>query len=79
MRPQITEHLDPLAGQLAAYLLEGKEQAQAGAVLRLGREQREDRVQDVLDRARGAALSADGSQLGSKPLPVAGRRRGKGL
>lgn len=25
MRPQVTEQLDPLAGQLSAYLLEGEE------------------------------------------------------
>jgi hypothetical protein len=56
MRPYVTEHLDPLADQLAAYLLEGEEQAQVGAVLRLRREQREDRIEDVLDRARGVAL-----------------------
>lgn len=64
MRPQVAEHLDPLAGQLAAYLLEGKEQAQVGAVVLPWGEQREDRVEDVLDRACGVALDVRQQVLG---------------
>jgi hypothetical protein len=76
MRPQVAEHLDPLAGQLAAYLLEGKEQAQVGAVLRLRREQREDRVENVLDRTRGVALDVRQQLLALPVLRALGVDRG---
>jgi hypothetical protein len=66
------------AGQLAAYLLEGKEQAQVGAVLRPGREQREDRIEDVLDRACGVALDVRQQVLGLPVLLALGVERGPG-
>jgi hypothetical protein len=76
MRPQVTEQLDPLAGQLAAHLLEGEEQAQVGAVLRLGREQVEHRIQDVPDRAGGVALDVRQQMLGLAVLLALGVDRG---
>ena len=76
MCPQVAEHLGPLAGQLAAYLLEGKEQAQVGAVLRPRGEQREDRVEDVLDRPCGVALDVREQMLGLPVLRAFGVDRG---